>query len=169
MSKTHWKSLADTSQFLGKQHFDPDAGDLIVTIERVGANTVADARRNSKENKRILYFMEPEVRPLILNSTNGNKIEKLLGTPYTEEWAGKKIALWVDPSVPNNFGGEPGGIRVRDYLPKVEKAFCDECGQKIKPHGNYSVNKVVTFSESKFGRRLCWDCATKEKEMKEGK
>ena len=164
MSKTHWKSLADTSQFLGKQHFDPDAGDLIVTIERVEANTVADARRNSKENKRILYFMEPEVRPLILNSTNGNKIEKLLGTPYTEEWAGKKIALWVDPSVPNNFGGEPGGIRVRDYLPKVEEAFCDECGQEITPHGNYSVNKIVTLSETKFGRRLCWDCSSKMKE-----
>ena len=164
MSKTHWKSLADSSQYLGKQHFDPDAGDLIVTIEKVEANVVEDARRKSKEDKRILYFMEPEVRPIILNSTNGNQIEKLLGTPYTEDWAGKKIALWVDPTVPNNFGGEPGGIRVRNYLPKVEEAYCDECGSEIKPVKGYSVNKIVTLSEAKHGRRICWDCAMKAKE-----
>ena len=43
MSKTHWKSLADTSQFLGKQHIDPD-NDLVVTIEKVEADKVKYAR-----------------------------------------------------------------------------------------------------------------------------
>lgn len=164
MSKTHWKSLADTSQFLGKQHFDPDEGDKIVTIERVEANTVKDARRNSNEEKRILYFVEPDVRPLILNSTNGSTIEKVLRTPYTEEWSGKQIALFVDKTVPNNFGGEPGGIRVRDYVPKVEAAICEDCGKPITAHGSFNVNKVVTLSRDKYGLALCWDCATKRKE-----
>lgn len=163
MSKTHWKSLADTSQYLGKQHINPDE-DLVATIEKVEANKVTDARRNSNEEKRILYFQEPEIRPLILNSTNGSRIEKLLGTPYTEEWAGHKIALFLDKTVPNNFGGEPGGIRVREYLPKVETAFCSDCGQEIKAHGNYSVNKIVTLSEGKYGEALCWDCGQKRKE-----
>lgn len=164
MSKTHWKSLADTSQFLGKQHFDPDEGDKIVTIERLEASTVKDARRNSSEEKRILYFVEPDVRPLILNSTNGNTIEKVLGTPFAEEWKGKKIALFVDKTVPNNFGGEPGGIRVRDYAPKVETAICEDCGRVIEERPNYSVNKIVTLSREKYGAVLCWDCSAKRKE-----
>lgn len=163
MSKTHWKSLADTSQFLGKQHIDPDK-DLIATIEKVEADEVTDARRNSKENKRILYFEEPEIRPLILNSTNGGRIEKLLGTPYTEEWAGNKIALFLDKTVPNNFGGEPGGIRVREYLPKVESAVCADCGKPITAEGKYSVNRIVTLTKEKYGSALCWDCGQKRKE-----
>lgn len=166
MSKTHWKSLADTSQYLGKQHIDPDT-DLIATIEKVEAETVTDARRNSKEEKRILYFQEPEIRPLILNSTNGGRIEKLLGTPYTEEWEGHRIALFLDKTVPNNFGGEPGGIRVREYLPKVETAFCADCGEEIKPHGKYNVNKICELTRAKYGDALCWDCGQKRKEAAE--
>ena len=166
MSKTHWKSLADTSQYLGKQHISPDE-DLIVTIEKVEANHVKDARRNSDEEKRILYFQEPEVRPLILNSTNGGRIEKLLGTPYTEEWSGQRIAIWVDPSVNNPSGNGNGGLRVRDYLPRVETAFCADCGQEIEPHGKYTVNKIVTLSREKYGFALCWDCSTKRKEATE--
>lgn len=166
MSKTHWKSLADTSQYLGKQHINPDE-DLIATIEKVEAETVTDARRNSKEEKRILYFEEPEIRPLILNSTNGGRIEKLLGTPYTEEWEGHRIALFLDKTVPNNFGGEPGGIRVREYLPKVETAFCVDCGEEIKPHGKYNVNKICELTRAKYGDALCWDCGQKRKEAAE--
>ena len=166
MSKTHWKSLADTSQFLGKQHIDPD-NDLVVTIEKVEADKVKDARRNSEEQKRILYFVEPDVRPLILNSTNGGRIEKLLGTPYTEEWAGHKIALFLDKTVPNNFGGEPGGIRVREYLPKVEEAICSDCGKPISAHDKYSVNKIVELTKAKYGTALCWDCGQKRKEAAE--
>lgn len=163
MAKTHWKSLADTSQFLGKQHIDPDH-DLVVTIERVEAGDVKDAKRNSNEKKRILYFEEPDIRPLILNSTNGGRIEKLLGTPYTEEWSGHKIALFLDKTVPNNFGGEPGGIRVREYLPKVESAICSNCGKEITAHDKYSVNKIVTLTKDKYGVPLCWDCGQKRKE-----
>lgn len=163
MAKTHWKSLADTSQYLGKQHIDPD-NDLVVTIEKCSAENVRDAKRNSDEKKRILYFEEPDIRPLILNSTNGGRIEKLLGTPYTEEWAGHKIALFLDKTVPNNFGGEPGGIRVREYLPKVESAICSNCGKEITAHDKYSVNKIVTLTKDKYGVPLCWDCGQKRKE-----
>lgn len=166
MSKTHWKSLADTSQFLGKQHIDPD-NDLVVTIEKVEEDKVKDARRNSEEQKRILYFVEPDVRPFILNNTNGGRIEKLLGTPYTEEWVGHKIALFLDKTVPNNFGGEPGGIRVREYLPRIETAKCAACGKEITAHDKYSVNKIVELTKAKYGEALCWDCGQKRKEDSE--
>lgn len=161
MSKTHWKSLADTSSFLGKQHIDPD-NDLVVTISEVEAKEVQNGR-GGKEIKRIMYFEEPDVRPMILNVTNGQTIEKLLGTPYTEEWKGHRIALWVDPSVPNPSGKGNGGLRVRDYVPKVETAFCADCGQEIEAHGKYSVNQLVLLSTEKHGEALCWDCGMKRK------
>ena len=165
MSKTHWKSLADTSSFLGKQHIDPD-NDLIVTIDEVEAKEVQNGR-GGKETKRIMYFKESEIRPMILNVTNGKTIEKVVGSPYTEDWKGQKIAIFVDPTVNNPSGNGNGGLRVRDYAPKVETAFCEDCGQEIKPHGSYSVNKIVTLSREKYGEALCWDCSTKRKEAAE--
>ncbi len=162
MSKTHWKSLADTSSFLGKQHIDPD-NDLIVTISEVEEKEVQNGR-GGKEIKRIIYFEEPDIRPMICNTTNGETIERILGTPYREDWRGHKIAIWVDPDVTNPSGKGRGGLRVRDYLPKVETAICADCGREITSHDKYSVNKIVTLTTGKYGVALCWDCGQKRKE-----
>lgn len=164
MSKTHWRSIADTSEFLGKQHFDPDKGDLIVTIDSLEAKEVFNGR-TAKELKRILHFKESEVRPMILNKTNGEMIQTLMGTPYEEEWRGRKIALWVDPSVSNPSGkGGNGGIRVRPYLPKVDTLICADCGKEIKQYGKYTARVIAEMAMTKYGCYLCWDCATIRKE-----
>lgn len=164
MAMTHWKSLGDSSQYLGKQHFGPDEK-KDVTIADLEEKVVENAQKRTKDVKRILYFEEKDVRPLILNSTNGKKIEKLLGTPYKEEWIGRKITLWIDPSVPNNFDPDnPGGVRVWKTLPLVTDVTCEDCGKKIAAHGGYSVNKIVTRSQALFGKNYCWDCSIKHKE-----
>ena len=163
MSKTHWKSLGDSSQYLGKQHFGPDEKKT-VTIANLEEQVVENAQKRTKEVKRILYFEEPEVRPLILNTTNGKRIAKLLDTPYKEDWVGRKITLWVDPSVPNNFDSDnPGGVRVWKTLPIVKEAFCEDCGEEIKPADGYSVNKIIKRSQALFGKDLCMECAKKRK------
>ena len=164
MSKTHWKSIADKSEYLGKQHIDPD-NDLVVTIKWVEAAETFNGRK--KETARIMYFEEPDVRPMILNSTNGNTIANLYGSPYREDWVGKRIALFVDPHVNNPSGGAPGGLRVRPYIPKEDRVICEDCGSVIEPHDNYSVNKIVTMSRSKYGAALCWSCAMARKEAAE--
>lgn len=164
MGKTHWKSLGDSSQYLGKQHFGPDE-DKVVTIEDLEEQVVENAKKKTKENKRILHFVEPDVRPLILNATNGKRIEKLFDSPYKEDWQGKRIILYVDLSVPNNFDSEnPGGIRVRNYLPKVTEIYCEDCGQLVTEQNGYSVNKIVKRSQALFGKNYCWDCSIKHKE-----
>lgn len=164
MSKTHWKSIADSSEFLGKQHFDPDKGDLIVTIDTLEGKDVFNGR-GGKEMKRILHFMEPEVRPMILNATNGTMIENLMGTPYEEEWRGRKIALWVDPNVHNPSGKGNGGIRVRPYLPKVETLICADCGEPIKAYGKYSAKVIAERAMSKYNAYLCYVCAKAREEL----
>lgn len=163
MSKTHWKALADTSQYLGKQHFGPDEK-KVVTIESVEEQGVENHAKRTKDVKAIMYFAEADVRPWIVNKTNRGKIAELLDSPYIEDWTGKKITLWVDPKVPNNFDpSNPGAVRVWPTLPKEENVICENCGIIIEPHGEYSVNKIVTLSRTKYGATLCWECAKARK------
>ena len=159
MSKTHWKALADTSQYLGKQHFDADEK-KDVTIESVEEQVVENHAKRTKDVKAIIHFKEPEVRPLIANKTNRQKIAELLDSPFIEDWYGKRITLWVDPKVPNNFDpGNPGAVRVWPVLPKDEHVICENCGVVIEAHGGYSVNKIVTRSRERWGEALCWECS----------
>ena len=63
------------------------------------------------EMKWCLKFKEFE-KPLVLNSTNGQLIEAILGSDDSDDWIGKTIVLWNDPTV--GFAGKiTGGIRVR--------------------------------------------------------
>ena len=164
MSKTHWKAIADKSEFLGKQHIDPE-NDLVVTIKWVEAAETYNGHK--KETARVMYFEEPEVRPMILNATNGKTIANLYGSPYREDWVGKRIAIFVDPNVPNPSGGAPGGLRIRKYIPKEDRVYCENCGALIEAHENYSANKIVTMSRAKYGEALCWECAKARKDGNE--
>ena len=131
MAKTHWKSLGDSSQYLGKQHFGPDEK-KDVTIADLEEQVVENAQKRTKEVKRILYFEEPDVKPLILNSTNGKRIAALLDTPYKEDWVGHKITLYIDKNVPNNFDPDnPGGVRVWKTLPVATEVYCEDCGKLV--------------------------------------
>lgn len=166
MSKTHWKALADTSQYLGKQHFGPDEKKTL-TIKDFDEQIIEDHKRKTKELKAVIYFEESDVRPWIAIKTNRKTIADLLGSDYMEDWIGRKITLWVDPKVPNNFDPEhPGAVRVWPKLPE-QQIICENCGIVIEPHGDYSVNKIVTLSRSKYGASLCWDCAKARKEATE--
>lgn len=166
MSKTHWKALADTSQYLGKQHFGPDEK-KDVTIESVEEQIVENHAKRTKDVKAIMHFVEDDVRPWIVNKTNRGKIAELLESPFIEDWFGKRITLWVDPKVPNNFDPtNPGAVRVWPTLPETT-VVCENCGIVIEPHGNYSANKIVTMSRAKYGQALCWECASARKEATE--
>lgn len=63
------------------------------------------------EHKWCLAFEESD-KPLVLNSTNIQLCERIFGSDDTDEWVGKRVVLYVDPSV--SYGGKVvGGIRVR--------------------------------------------------------
>lgn len=64
-----------------------------------------------KEMKCVLGFSEIEKR-FVCNKTNFKRIAQLLKESDSEDWVGKKIALWFNEDV--EFRGEiVGGIRVR--------------------------------------------------------
>jgi hypothetical protein len=63
------------------------------------------------ENKWCLQFEETD-KPLVLNSTNIQLCEKIFGSDDTDDWIGKRIVLYTDPTI--SFQGKVvGGIRVR--------------------------------------------------------
>lgn len=100
-------SVLKTSNFLKKEDCEPP---VLVTIDRVDEQNVAKEGA-PEEMKWCVYFREIE-KPMVLNSTNGQLIASITGSPETDNWAGHKVVLYHDPSV--SFGGKlVGGIRCR--------------------------------------------------------
>ncbi|MBO5630395.1 MAG: hypothetical protein J5965_15125 [Aeriscardovia sp.] len=142
-------------------HWDvPDDGDLVLTIDKIYKDDVKN--QHGTETKPIIYFIEPDAKPMILNKTNRDSITKLHGRrTKTNDWHGCKVALYagIEPKSADGYA-----LRVRDYIPKETTAICEDCGRTIVAHGDYSVNKIVAMSKAKYGASLCWDCSVKRKE-----
>lgn len=76
------------SRFLKADDVEPP---LILTIR---SHTFEDIGVE-KERKFILYFSETD-KVLVVNKTNLNSIEMILGTDETDQWIGKTIELFKD-------------------------------------------------------------------------
>lgn len=97
------------SQFLTKEDVEPP---VQVTIKSYKEQNV-EMEGEPERKKWTLFFNELE-KPLVLNMTNGQRIEVITGSAEFDDWIGKKITLYNDKSV--SFGGKlTGGIRV--YVP----------------------------------------------------
>lgn len=87
--------------------------DLVLTISDVVIETVGQGEQ--EEQKPVVYFTETD-KGLVLNKTNADSIAKLHG-PETDEWAGKRIALFATEV---DFGGKQVlALRVRLKAPKT--------------------------------------------------
>ncbi|TKB77284.1 MAG: hypothetical protein E8D42_14285 [Nitrospira sp.] len=89
----------------------PGDKDTIVTIQSV---TEEDLRYGTRPGKKpVLWFKELE-SGFALNVGNGNVVVGLFGYEM-DNWAGRKIALYIDPNV--EFNGERvSAIRVRSHV-----------------------------------------------------
>ncbi len=93
------------SKYLKKEECEPPIRVTIVGVKQ--DNLAKDGE--PPEYKFILSFKE--CKPLVLNKTNGGRIAHVLGSPESDDWVGKTIDLFNDPTV--EFGGNmTGGIRV---------------------------------------------------------
>jgi hypothetical protein len=159
MAKTHWKKLTNPD-YLGAYAVDPDE-DLIATIDYARQETFTGTG-GKKDEGLVIHFEERELKPMICNATNSKNISKVAKSPYIEDWSGLKIAIHIEEV--SAFGETVDALRVRPTAPRVTTAKCEDCGEEIHRHGDYSVNKIVTMTRAKYGKALCWDCALKAKE-----
>ena len=83
-----------------------------VIVSIVGVKQVNMAKDgDAPEMKWAIKFQEFD-QPMVLNSTNIHIAAKVLNSEETNEWKGKEIVLYTDPSV--SFGGQVvGGLRFR--------------------------------------------------------
>lgn len=154
MEKTHWKKTTNP-HYLGSFAFNPDE-EKAVTIASVGEEEVTNpAEPDKKELCIVAHFRQPDVLPLILNTTNKKAISRLVGSPYIEDWAGAGILLCVQ-RVPA-FGEIVEAVRVRPVKP----FFCKDCGGVISGYGGKSHAEIRDYTRKQYGRPLCADCATK--------
>jgi hypothetical protein len=104
------------SKFLKKE--DCGTG-ILVTIQSVSQENIAKEGAEP-EHKWVLHFRETE-KPMVLNSTNGQLIAKIIGSDETDDWTGHKIVAYEDPNI--SFAGKiVGGIRVRAPKNQVKPA-----------------------------------------------
>ena len=100
------RNEAFPSTYLSKDDVDPP---ITATIENVyHVNLKGDA---GDETKTAMSFVEPNVKPMIVNNANWMTCEDLYGED-SDGWAGHKVEIYKDPTI--MFGGKRvGGVRVR--------------------------------------------------------
>ncbi len=159
MGKTHYKKLVDPD-FLGAYAID-DEKDLVVTIRALSSEPVTGAG-GKHENCPVMRF-EEEVKPMIVNATNLRTLRRLFGSPFIEDWLGRKIALYADRAV--RFGTEiVEGLRIRPEAPAEDAPACGDCGKPIRDAGRYAAKAIAKSSAARYGKPLCFDCCNARKE-----
>ena len=100
-----------SSKFLKKE--DVGRG-VLVTIAAVRQHDVA-AEGAGQELKWCMEFREVD-KPLVLNITNMNLMQSITGSDNSDDWVGKAIVIYDDPTI--QFQGKlTGGIRIRAPKP----------------------------------------------------
>ena len=155
MSKTHWKKW-NNPDYLGSYAFQPGE-EKTVTIKEVKREMVQN--QSGKEECTVAHFVE-DVKPLILNTTNCKTISKVWGSPYVEDWAGRKITLKVKKI--SAFGEMVDAVRVSNGRPAEESIICEACGKVITSASGRSAKEIATATKTKYGKALCIECARKE-------
>lgn len=150
----------------------------VLTIKNLYRGKVTLSR--GKEVKNVLTFVEetvpgiPEVRPMIVNSTNRQMLKKLYKQVTANALEGKKIQLYIEHGVRNPSNGEmTDGIRIRDSIPKDGKAKpapkCIVCGKDITGVSGLTAEQVAKMTKDKYGKQMCSVCASKAKAEMEAK
>ncbi len=125
------------SKYLKKTDVEPP---ILVTIARITQENLAQ-QGQEPEMKYVLHFAE-DLKPMVLNSTNGQLIAMVLGSEETDDWNGKQIVLYNDPNV--SFAGKlTGGIRAR--AKKTQTVETENPAPVAAPAGDFDDLEDVPF------------------------
>ena len=99
-SSGEWLRSADLKQPNGRH------GTLTLTIKDGSQTTTFQ----DSDRKQIVLTFEEDERKLGLNTGNALMIEEISGQMNSDDWAGTRIELYVDPTVRNPQGQVVGGM-----------------------------------------------------------
>ena len=161
------KLSGDFRKFMDKSFLGswdvPDGSDLVLTIDYVSKDDVQNEK--GREKKMALHFKERDYKPMICNTTNAKAISKAYGSTKVQDWENKKISIYK--ATISAFGNVTECLRVREYPPKTDEFFCEECGEvitdKVVDNKTFKAKAIANNALTKFGRYLCFDCAQEAK------
>lgn len=169
--KVHWKKVVSDPTYIGEADFEPGE-EKVLTIASVNTKeTVMSAE--GKSTKAVVHWVEPE-KAMILNVARSKAIQKATGSPWIDDWCGKKVQLYIDNKV-KAFGEIVSAVRVRNFPPKAQpkqdtkadgELICENCGKPITAAYGMSAAEVAASTKAKFKRMLCKDCAVSENEKR---
>ena len=89
-----------------------------------------------KVDANIIYFVE-NIKPMVVNATNGKILRQFAGSPMVEDWKNMPIELYVDENVRAVSGGTTQGVRIRPIQPqiKTKKDFTTDMFERAKNAG----------------------------------
>ena len=161
--------LGDPPQYLGS--WDCTEGELILTIADFKEETI-EGDKGRKERKCIMYFVEKDVRPMVVNLTNRKMLAKLYHTTDSNKLKGKLVKIGTEKV--KAFGGIYDALRIRQIVPTAPTKTgtaqsgtaqsapkCSECGNPIQAAGGMNPEQVAQYTAGKYGKALCEECATK--------
>ncbi len=123
--KTHWKK-AFNPNYLGAWSFDPGQ-EIILTI--AGTHTEKVKNTDGKEEECLVCSWAEGEKPMILNKTNCKAIAKAVGSPYMEDWTGKKVSIYI--SKVKAFGDMVEALRIREKAPQPKRKLSDTDFQRM--------------------------------------
>lgn len=98
-------NVFNASKFLAKHDLPPNG--LRLTIASFGIETMRD---NTK--KPSVSWLEPGIKPMLLNKTNIDALKVIAGTSQTEAMIGRQVHVYNDATV--SMGGQVvGGLRIK--------------------------------------------------------
>lgn len=164
VEKTHWKKVVSDPNYIGEADFS-QGEEKVLTIAKVNAaETVTTAE--GKSNKAVVHWVEKGNKPMILNVARSKSIQKVAGSPYFEDWAGVKVQLYIENNI-KAFGEVVSAVRVRNFRPRTSTIKCDMCGKAIVGAYGMSADQLASYTNKQYGKKLCADCAKKEKSASE--
>ncbi len=93
IKKTHWKKLHNPDYIGAYSLMEGEkAIEMDVQIKSVAVETVIGA--DGKKDQCTVAQLTGQ-KPFIINATNAKTITKIYGSPYVEDWIGKRITLFV--------------------------------------------------------------------------
>lgn len=112
-NKTHYKTLRNP-HYLGAWALMTGGEPRNMVVEIIKANKEMVQNGDKKEDAMLLHLKNQ--LPMIVNATNAKAIEKALGSPFIEDWVGKKIELTCKKI--KAFGEWHEALRVINIAPK---------------------------------------------------
>ena len=153
-TKTHWKKL-ENLDYIGAYSLN-QGEDKVVTIEKVFREIVVGS--GGKKEECTIAKLKGE-KPFILNRTNMKTIQKVLGSPYIEDWKEQSITLFTTKITA--FGEPIECLRVRPTRPQIRKAEFTpeherwEGAKKAIKEGNATVEDIKkSFNLSPVNEKL---------------